>query len=80
MFLRDRPSSAGSEGDVVPSPNFHAQVIGLPVEVFVNVTVEGAVGDDRLKVKFATGPGGVVMSIVFVAVFGVTPFETVSVG
>ena len=43
----------------------------LPVDAFVKVTVDGAVGDDKLNVKLATGPAGAVMTrIVFVAVFG----------
>ena len=61
----------------MPSPKSHRYVVGLPVDVFANVTVDGAVGDDNVKVKLATGPAGAVMTIVRVKVFGVTPFETV---
>ena len=59
------------------SPKSHSQVVGLPVDMFVNVTVDGAVGDDKPKVKFATGPAGAMIRWCAVAVFGVTPFETV---
>ena len=45
---------------VSPSPNSHAQEVGLPVEVSVKLTVKGAVPEVGEAVNDATGasPGG----------------------
>ena len=41
--------------DVPPSPKFHAQLVGLFVEVSVNVAMKGIVPEVGVAVKDATG-------------------------
>src|SRR4051812_27278384 len=42
----------------VPSPKFHDQLVGDPVEVSVNCTIRGAVPLAGVTVKDAVGAGG----------------------
>jgi hypothetical protein len=43
--------------ELVPSPKFHAQLVGDPVEVSVNVAVNGVRPDVESTVNDATGAG-----------------------
>jgi hypothetical protein len=60
---------------VVPSPKFHCQEVGLPVEVSVNCTAWPAVGELGVKVKDAVSAG----TIVTVRVVFLEPEELVAV-
>jgi hypothetical protein len=48
---------------VPPSPKFHAQAVGLPVDVSVNVTVCPARGAEGVNVKLARGTAAVSSSM-----------------
>ena len=54
--------------DVEPLPKVHNQEVGVPVEVSVNVTANGAVPEmaEALKLAVGTATGGAVTVIVLV--------------
>ena len=69
--------------ETVPSPKFHAQLVGVPVDVSKKVTANGIgpVGGLGFVLKLATGGAGAGSETVMLRVATLVPprFETVKV-